>query len=153
MMMMIMMVMMMMMMMMLMMIAGQTKLSPGSHGRTVKGLVGSAVNFTWIFSGGSSGVRAFSWGVSNDGRIDFTDNGILASLDEFGNPVNVSNFPADYKGRVTGKIIGNKFSGQVIFTLSSIKKTDEKSYACKLIPVKIFDGLKFDVVDLEIQGG
>ena len=33
------------------------------------------------------------------------------------------------------------------------KKLMRNPYACKLIPVKIFDGLKFDAVDLEVQGG
>jgi len=133
------------------MMAGQTQLSPGSHGKTVKGLVGSAVNFTWNFSGGSSGVKVFTWGLSNGGG-DFIANGALVSLDGFGNPVNVRNFPADYSGRVAGRRIGDKFSGQVIFTLSSIKKTDEKSYACKLEPINLFDDRKFDAVNLEIQG-
>ena len=50
--------------------ASQAHFTSSYQGRTVTGLVGSSVNFTWIFSGH---VLSILWGLKKDHGID--DNG------------------------------------------------------------------------------
>ena len=110
------------------------------------GLVGSSVNFTWSFSGG---VRMVLWGVKKNDESTFITDGILVSLDQSGNPFPLASIPAGYPGRVSGSRSGS----QAIFTLNSIKKSDERFYGCRILPVSnAYDG-KFDSVDLVVQGG
>ena len=58
--------------------------------------------------------------------------------------------PAAYKGRVSGS--RNASSGQVIFTLSSISKSDERFYGCRITPTDLFDQQHFDSVYLAVEG-
>ena len=110
------------------------------------GLVGSSVNFTWSFSGG---VRSVLWGLTKNDETTFITDGILVSLDQSGNPFPLPRMPAGYPGRVSGSRSGS----QAIFTLSSIKKSDERFYACRIVPVSNAYNAKFDSVDLVVQGG
>ena len=123
------------------------------QGKTVTALIGSSVNFTWSFSGGSKGVESVSWGLKADGSDRFINNGILVFLDQSGNPVSVPSIPTGYPGRVSGSRSGNIFSGQVLFTLSSIKKDDKRYYGCRIDPVSAVDVERFDHVYLFVQGG
>ena len=54
--------------------------------------------------------------------------------------------------RASGSVSGNQFSGQVTFTLSSIKRDDERLYGCKLIPASNFDTADFESVQLVVKG-
>ena len=56
-----------------------------------------------------------------------------------------------YSGRVSGN--GSISSGHVIFTLSSIKRTDEGYYGCRITPTNDFASSKFDFVYLVLTGG
>ena len=111
------------------------------------GLVGSSVNFTWKFSGGSNGVRSISWGLKSTTGDGFINNGILVTIDPLGsNPTVVNN------ARASGSVSGNQFSGQVTFTLSSIKRDDERLYGCKLTPASNFETADFASVQLVVKG-
>ena len=112
------------------------------------GLVGSSVNFTWKFSGGSNGVCSFSWGLKSTTGDGFINNGILVTIDPSGsNPTVINNV------RASGSVSGNQFSGQVTFTLSSIKRNDERFYGCKITPASNFDTADFESVQLVVKGG
>lgn len=98
------------------------------EGRTVRGLVGSSVNFTWTFSGGSDGIAGVSWGLKEDHTSSFITNGILVSINNTGSFMPLPSIPLDYRGRVTGRLLGNRFSGQAMFALNSIRRSDERFY-------------------------
>ena len=83
-------------------------------GKTVTGLVGSSVNFTWSFSGDVENVK---WRIKKAGLPSLEDNGVLVSLKKTG-PVSLP-VPAAYTGRVGGS--GDVSSGHVIFTLRSMQ--------------------------------
>ena len=123
--------------------AGQFAFTSTYGGTTVVGLVGSSVNFTWSFS---SDVNRVDWGLKEDGVNDFEKNELLVSVSESG-PLSVT-VPAAYDGRVSGS--GNASSGQVIFTLSSIRKTDERFFGCRITNI-IFEQ-EFDSVYLQVTG-
>ena len=109
------------------------------------GLVGSSVNFTWSFNGD---VNSVYWGLKIDGAIGLKNNGVLACLGKNGSlTVTV---PSAYSGRVSGR--GDASSGQVIFTLSQIKRSDEKFYGCLISPTDVFGLQKFDFVYLAVKG-
>ena len=116
------------------------------------GLLGSSVNFTWSFSGGSRGVDTILWGIKRDGDHRFINDGIMVAIDPSGNSIPVPNIPTGYNGRVAASASGNKFSGRAIFTLSSIKKHDERFYGCRIDPVSAVDVERFDAVHLFVQG-
>ena len=59
--------------------------------------------------------------------------------------------PAAYNGRVSGR--GDVTSGLAIFTLSSIKKSDERFFGCLIRPNDPFDNQLFDAVHLVVEGG
>ena len=110
------------------------------------GIVGLSVNFTWSFSGD---VLSVSWGLrKKDGVIGFENNGVLVSLDKKG-PVSVA-VPSAYTARVSGS--GDASSGQVIFTLSQIKSSDQGFYGCRIDPTDGFYAQKFDSVYLAVNG-
>ena len=116
------------------------------------GLIGSTVNFTWGFTKGYGGVDGVSWGLSNSGLSNFINNGILVSLDLSGRLVPVQ-VPAEYTGRVSGSIVGNKSSGQAIFSLASIRKSDGRVFGWKIFPESDFEVSQFDTVNLVVAGG
>ena len=92
-------------------------------------------------------------GVSNKMVSDmFINNGELVVLDPSGNPRSFPNIPAEYKERVSGRLIGKKISGQAIFTLSSIRKSDERFYGCEINPLTGFDDIHFDHAYLFVAG-
>lgn len=108
------------------------------------GLVDSSVNFTWSFSGD---VDAVDWGLKESGLNDIKNGGVLVSLDKNGS-VSVT-VPSAYNGRVNGN--GDTSSGQVIFTLSPIKSSDQGFYGCRITPTDSFDQQQFDSVYLAIK--
>lgn len=116
-------------------------------------MTGSSVNFTWSFSGGSDGVFGVPWGIKRDDGIGFINNGVLVSLNPSRSP---ASFPIaltqEYSGRVGGRLTRNKFSGQAIFTLTSIRKTDETHYGCNLSPINDFEPTGFDNLYLLVEG-
>ena len=106
-------------------------------GKSVAGLVGSSVNFTWSFSGD---VDLVDWGLKKDGVNVIKNNGKLVSLEKIG-PVSVT-VPSAYSGRVSGS--GDVSSGQVTFTPSLITKNDKG-------PTDTFNNGKFDFVYLAVK--
>jgi len=116
--------------------ASQLQFASRYRGKTVTVLPGFSVNFTWSFSSGSdNGVSLVMWGVKRDGDNFFTSNGLLVSLHPLRSPVSLPNARnKEYSGRVGGSLTGNTSSGQAIFTLSSIRKSDERFYSCILFP-------------------
>jgi len=116
------------------------------EGRTVRGLIGSSVNFTWSFSGN---IRSISWGLKHAGIDVIQNNGVLVFMDKSGS-LSVTVPPA-YNGRVSGS--GDVASGLAIFTLSSIKNSDERFYGCAIRPNDGFDNERFDAVHLVVEGG
>ena len=124
---------------------GEIKFTSKYDGKAVTGLVGSSVNFTWSFSGD---VLAVVWGLKKDGLDVIKHLGELASLNKYGSvPVTV---PSAYSGRVSGS--GDASSGQVTFTLSSIRMSDKGFYGCKIKPTGLFDQESFDSVYLAVKG-
>ena len=125
----------------------------GYRGNSVTGLTGSSVNFSWSFSNGTKGVRGVLFGLIKDHRaLDFIPKGILVAFGESGNPAYVP-VPVEYNGRVGGSYDGNKSTGHAIFTLSSIKKDDERFFGCRVSPQNDFDTEVFDSVYLNVAGG
>ena len=125
----------------------------GYRGNSVAGLTGSSVNFSWSFSKGTKGVRGVLFGLIKDQRArDFIPKGILVAFGESGNPAYVP-VPVEYNGRVGGSYDGNKSTGHAIFTLSSIKKDDERFFGCRVSPQNNFDTEVFDSVYLNVAGG
>ena len=110
--------------------AGQIKFTSKYDGKTVTGLVGSSVNFTWSFSGD---VDSVVWGLKKDGLDVIKNGGELVSLDKNGQ-VSVP-VPSAYMGRVIGG--GDASSGQVTFTLSSIRMGDKRFYGFKILTVAV----------------
>lgn len=125
-------------------VAGKIAFTTKYGGKAVTGLAGASVNFTWSFSG----VKSVEWGLKADGGKFIEDGGVLVFLDQNG-PVSIPVPPA-YSGRVNGR--GDASSGQVIFTLSQISTSDERSYGCKISPTAGFDDQKFDSVYLTVNG-
>ena len=124
---------------------GQIDFTLKYGGKTVTGLVGSSVNFTWSFSGDVENVKQ---GIKKAGLSSLEDNGVLVSLKKTG-PVSLP-VPAAYIGRVNGS--GNVSSGHVVFTLRSIRTSDERFYGCNIVPTDSFDQEKFDSVFLAVKG-
>ena len=127
-------------------LGGQISFTAKYDGNTVTGLVGLSINFTWSFSGD---VDAADWGIKRAGLPILENNGILVSVKKNG-LVSGTAVPSVYIGRVDGT--GNTSFGQVIFTLSSIRKSDERYYGCMLTPTDSFDVLRFDSVYLAVEG-
>lgn len=132
--------------------ASQFQFTSRYRGKTIPVLTGSSVNFTWSFSGGSDGVFGVPWGIKRDDGIGFINNGVLVSLNPSRSP---ASFPIaltqEYSGRVGGRLTRNKFSGQAIFTLTSIRKTDETHYGCNLSPINDFEPTGFDNLYLLVE--
>ena len=112
----------------------------------MSGLLGSAVNFTWSFSGDPDAV---DWGLKHPDINDLDSK--LVSLTKAGTvPIVV---PPAYTGRVSGNLSRDSTSGYAVFTLSNITKDDENSYGCML---RSYNGLipttKYDFVNLVVLG-
>ena len=130
-------------MVLLLVSGGQIRFTSKYQGKIVTGFVGSSVNFTWSFS---AGVYSVNWGLKKDG-VDGIDE-VLVTIRN--GPVSGVVVPAAYIGRVSGS--GDVSSGQVIFTLSSVRKSDERLYGCLIEPTDSFDQKKFDTVLLAVNG-
>ena len=123
----------------------QIKFTSKYDGKTVTGLVSSSVNFTWSFSGD---VNSVVWGLKKKGVDVIKNGGELVYLNKNG-PVSVTVSSA-FIGRVSRS--GDVSSGQVTFTLSSIRMSDIGFYGCKIMPTDVFDQEKFDSVYLAVKG-
>ncbi|XP_068733590.1 tyrosine-protein kinase receptor Tie-1-like isoform X3 [Montipora capricornis] len=114
------------------------------QGRTVRGSVGSSLQFNWSFTGN---VGLIKWGVSRaDDPLLLDDNQILFSLLKTGQPGSFTT-PVAYVGRVTG----SRTNGLVIFTLHKLKTDDTRFYVCTLSPMS--PGITIsDHVQLVVEG-
>lgn len=124
---------------------GQIAFTSKYGGNTVTGLVGSSVRFTWSFTGD---VNSVDWGLKKAGVNAIENNGVLVSLDK--NDSLLVTVSSVYSGRVSGS--GDVSSGHVIFTLTSIRRSDKGFYGCIIKPTDIFDLQKFDSVYLAVKG-
>ena len=105
-------------------------------------MLGSYVQFTWKFSGSA---RSVTWGSKKAGQ-DVLDVNLVRLMNS---GPSLTTDPT-YSGRVSGN--GSISSGHVIFTLSSIKRSDEGYYGCRITPTDDFSSSKFDFVNLVIRG-
>ena len=114
-------------------------------GKTVKGTVGSSINFTWAI------LRPFTkveWGLAASSGAFGTPPQLLMSFRD-GNLESVTP-PTAYSGRVSGKITRS----QVSFTLKNLKKSDGRLYGCKISDLTAGDDIpSFDSVVLIVEGG
>lgn len=120
--------------------------SPNSYsGKTVKGVFGSSVNFTWTFSGSFTKV---DWGLAVDDKNFHSSPRLLVSLLKTGMlPVTP---PTAYNGRVSGKLTPT--GNQAIFTLKNIKKSDEGLYGCRISDTNNEDDIaSFNSVNFEVE--
>ena len=126
-------------------VACQPQFSSPYSGNQVTGVLGSSVNFTWAFSGGTL-LRA-QWGTKKDGANILED--VLVSIDKHMSVTTIQTLP--YSGRVSGVWDGNS-PGQATFTLNSIQKADERLYICKLEPDSLVAVAVYDTVDFLVLG-
>ena len=118
------------------------------NGASVTGSVGSSVNFTWSFSGDDP--TMLRWGLKKKDADDFESNGVLVTISQHG-AVSLSG-PPSYSTRVSGSRSGGQTSGQAIFTLTSITRSDGRYYGCRAYPLTGFDSAIFDAVLLVVEG-
>ena len=115
------------------------------NGNKVTGVLGSSVNFTWAFHGGN--IDRVELGTKKDGSVAIKD--VLISIDKLQTITTIQNPP--YSGRVSGS--GDASSGQVVFSLSQIKTSDNRLYGCRISPTDVSaDTQKLDSVYLEVNG-
>ena len=119
------------------------------NGTSVKVSVGSSVNFTWSFS--CDDPIVLKWGLKKKDTSDFESNGVLVTINQFG-AVSLSG-PSSYSTRLSGSRSGGPKSGQAIFTLTSITRSDDRYYGCQISPLTGFDSSIFDSVLLVVEGG
>ena len=117
-------------------------------GQTVTGLVNSSFNFIWSFSGG---FREISWGVWDDTKKEISTK--LVEVIPSGTTQAQVPSSSTYYGRVIGSRRGNSSYSQVIFTLLSITKGDEKVYGCVLYPKNLESRSEYDTVNFAVEGG
>ena len=115
------------------------------NGKKVTGVLGSSVNFTWVFRGGN--IDRVEWGTRMDGA--FVIENVLVSIDKLQTITAIQNSP--YSGRVSGNWDGSS-PGHATFTLNSIQKADEKFYVCKLSPESLTEQPVQDIVQLLVVG-
>ena len=108
-------------------------------------MVGSSVNFTWSFSGDVDSVK---WGIKQPGASILSTE--IANINQAG-LVSLASLPA-YTGRVSASRSGDSSSGQAMFTLSFIKKDDERSYGCQITPNHPDDSADIDFVYFAVEG-
>ena len=109
------------------------------------GVLGSSVNFTWVFYGGN--IIRVTWGTKKDGSSDIKD--VLFSIDKLQTITTIQNPP--YSGRVSGIWDGSS-PGQATFTLNSIQNADERFYVCRLTPGSLDEPDVYDTVQLLVVG-
>ena len=111
-------------------------------GTTVKGIVGSSVQFNWSFTGD---VLLVKWGLTRAADAGVFDQ-TLYSMSKSGS-VSVTNLPA-YAGRVYGSLSG----GKAMFTLRKLETADTRFYGCQINPNKPDGRAQFDNVILVVEG-
>ena len=122
---------------------GQISFISPYKGQSLKGTVGSSVQFNWSFSGD---VGFVDWGLTQSAQaVSFDNDQRLYSFSKFGTAA-VSP-PAAYNGRV----FGIRSGGKVTFTLSNLQDGDTRFYGCQINPAK--GGLSLlDNVKLVVEG-
>ena len=119
----------------------------------ITAFVGGSVQFTWRYSGGASGINSIVCGLKKDITEDIRHDGILLFVNtKAGQGQLHGNLPVRYNGRVSWTLSGDQSSGQLNFTLTSLKNDDERFYSCMLSPVNDFESQVFDFVYLVVQG-
>ena len=120
---------------------------------TITALAGGSVQFTWRYSGGARRINSVTWGLKQASSQDISPNGVLGYVNtKSGQGQLPVNLPVRYNGRVSWTFSGNQSSGQLNFTLTSLKNDDDRFYSCMLVPVSDFDAQVLDSVYLVVQG-
>ena len=119
---------------------------PTYNSKSITGLIGSSVNFTWTFTG-TVGIHS-QWGPMTD---DGSNINALVTILSNGD-VTLPPHQSPYNGRVNGSRSGTPTSGKVIFILKSITKVDERVFGCEIYSSSGFDDPSFDYVSLVVQG-
>lgn len=123
---------------------GAQEFTSSYQGTSVRGTVGSSIEFTWSYSGG---VKIVYWGFKRAGSPDIIR---LVSLSSSGAVFPVIP-PVEYSRRVGGRLGGDSSSGKAFFTLSNITKGDQRLFGCKII-ASGFPLEKYDFVQLIVEG-
>lgn len=107
------------------------------------------MQFTWRYSGGASGINSVVCGLKKDITEDIRHDGILLFVNtKAGQGQLHGNLPVRYNGRVSWTLSGDQSSGQLNFTLTSLKNDDERFYSCMLSPVNDFESQVFKYISL-----
>lgn len=106
-------------------VASDTHFTSRYREKTVTGLGGSSVNFTWSFSGD---VGSIEWGFKQADSKDLDP--LLVTVLRLGSVLLSPS--AKYRDRVNGR--GSTSSGLAIFNLRSIRKEDDGFYRCRINP-------------------
>ena len=107
----------------------------------VTGLLGSSVNFTWVFNGGN--VSSVQWGIKHYVFLNVQELLVTVHKDKTST---ITSNPL-YSRRVSGAWDGDS-PGQATFTLNSIQKADEWLYMCRLVPESFIAPPVYDSVQL-----
>lgn len=111
------------------------------------------MQFTWRYSGVASGINSVVCGLKQGITDDIRPDGILLFINtKTGQGQLPGNLPVRYNGRLSWTFSGDQSSGQLNFTLTSLKNDDDRFYCCKLDPVSNFEDQVFDFVYLVVQG-
>ena len=92
-------------------------------------------------------MKSVQWGTKKDGALQLES--ILVTVRKDTTSTIITNSP--YSGRVSGAWDGSS-PGQATFTLNSIQKVDERSYACRLGPGSLIELPVYDSVQLLVVG-
>ena len=122
--------------------ATQISFTSSYGGTTVKGIVGSSVQFNWSFSGD---ILLVKWGLTGAADAGLVDQ-MLYSIFKSGS-VSVTSLPA-YAGRVSGSRSG----GKAMFTLSKLETSDARFFGCQITPNAPDGKSKLDNVKLVVEG-
>ena len=113
-------------------------------GKTVKGAIGSSMNFTWTI------LRPFTrveWGLAATSSAFDTPPRLLVSL------LKGSTFPVTPPAAYTGRVSGNINGSQVSFGLRNLRKSDGRLYGCRISDTNNGDDIpSFDSVVLVVEG-
>ncbi|XP_068685548.1 tyrosine-protein phosphatase Lar-like isoform X2 [Montipora foliosa] len=113
-------------------------------GKTVRGLVGSSLQFNWSVTGDVKSIRLGLSAANDPSSLDVTQ--ILLTILKSG--PDSSKTPAAYGGRVTGRLI----SRLATFTLQDLKTSDSRYYVCEVTPLSGGDSPQSDYVLLSVVG-
>ncbi|XP_068733606.1 uncharacterized protein [Montipora capricornis] len=115
------------------------------NGTTLKGSVGSSLQFNWAFSV-EFGTIEWGFALAANSKV-LSDDGILFTIYADGTTQATSSAP--YAGRVNGSVIRQ---GLVGFTLRNLRTSDARYFGCRISPLDVFLKKETDTVKLIVEG-